>query len=156
MEQVDMQNFKLDEPCKKCGSEFGKIESKTIHQELRCYCGTYIRNVSKKELGMPQRHINTRDNIKPSKKAKIFERDNGRCRFCGKSQQKTILHVSHIISVKDFDSFKESEEWSVDDDMNLMTLCEECNLGMGSVSLTSRMCLTLEYRRKYILNHADT
>ena len=52
----------------------------------------------------------------------IFQRDRFTCAYCGQMPPKVILHVDHIIPFCDGGSNEES---------NLITACQECNLGKG-------------------------
>lgn len=63
-----------------------------------------------------------------SKKARfeIFKRDGFVCQYCGAHPPETVLHVDHIIPVA---------EGGDNDQDNLITSCEACNLGKGARSL---------------------
>jgi len=56
----------------------------------------------------------------------VFKRDEFVCQYCGSNPPSVILHVDHIISVKDGGSNE------ID---NLLTACESCNLGKGATPL---------------------
>jgi len=59
-------------------------------------------------------------------RVKVFQRDNFRCIFCGKSPATdfgTKLHVDHIIP------FSKGGKTTID---NLQTLCADCNLGKSN------------------------
>ena len=58
----------------------------------------------------------------------IFKRDGFQCSYCGAHPPKAILHVDHIEPV--------SLGGSNDDD-NLTTACQDCNLGKSNVPLTN-------------------
>lgn len=57
----------------------------------------------------------------------VFKRDEFTCQYCGAIPPTVILHVDHIVSVKDGGS---------NDMDNLLTSCESCNLGKGARPLT--------------------
>jgi len=65
-----------------------------------------------------------------SKKARfeIFKRDGFTCQYCGAHPPKAILHVDHIVPVA---------EGGGNEDTNLVTSCDHCNLGKGAVSLAA-------------------
>lgn len=65
-----------------------------------------------------------------SKKARfeVFKRDSFTCQYCGAHPPKAILHVDHIIPVVDGGGNEQS---------NLVTACDHCNLGKGANSLDS-------------------
>lgn len=50
----------------------------------------------------------------------IFERDNFTCQYCGKTPPEVILHVDHI---------HPKSKGGLDDVINLITSCRDCNLG---------------------------
>ena len=62
-----------------------------------------------------------RKTISASLRAKVFERDNWRCKDCGKSASDDVtLHVHHINPVS---------HGGVNDLDNLVINCSDCNLG---------------------------
>lgn len=65
-----------------------------------------------------------------SKKARfeIFKRDGFTCQYCGAHPPKAILQVDHIAPVA---------EGGGNEDTNLVTSCDHCNLGKGAVSLSA-------------------
>ncbi len=65
-----------------------------------------------------------------SKKARfeIFKRDGFVCQYCGAHPPNAILHVDHIVPVK---------EGGGNEDTNLVTACDHCNLGKSANSLES-------------------
>lgn len=60
--------------------------------------------------------------ISPKKRWEVLARDNHTCIYCGRRPPEVRLHVDHKISVCN----KGSSE-----DENLVTSCDECNLGKG-------------------------
>lgn len=56
----------------------------------------------------------------------VFKRDKFTCQYCGKSAPDVILHVDHIMPIS-----KGGEE----DITNLITACQDCNLGKGAREL---------------------
>jgi len=65
---------------------------------------------------------------------RVFNRDNFTCRYCGESAPKVKLHVDHIkpISKGGNNSFN-----------NLITACQDCNLGKSnSILIKSIKCHT--------------
>ncbi len=61
----------------------------------------------------------------------IFHRDGFTCQYCGRTpdQDEVILHIDHIISVKD---------GGTEDKQNLITSCRDCNLGKSATSVLKR------------------
>lgn len=64
--------------------------------------------------------------LPPKVRFAVFDRDNWRCVYCGKTSAEATLHVDHKTSVAN----------GGDDSMeNLATACEECNLGKGAANV---------------------
>lgn len=64
-----------------------------------------------------------RSKISKKKRYSIFERDGFKCRYCGRSVPDVVLHLDHFVPV--------SMNGSNDGD-NLVTACEDCNLGKSN------------------------
>ena len=64
--------------------------------------------------------------ISPKRRGDVFERDKRTCVYCGRKPPEVVLHVDHRVSVKD---------GGTDELDNLITACEDCNLGKGASSL---------------------
>lgn len=67
--------------------------------------------------------------VRPGLRFKVFSRDGFRCLACGRSPATDLnieLHADHIVSVHD--KGKTALE-------NLQTLCRDCNLGKGKMSI---------------------
>lgn len=56
----------------------------------------------------------------------VFKRDGFICQYCGAHPPKVLLHVDHILAVA---------KGGTNDEDNLITACEPCNLGKGARSL---------------------
>jgi 5-methylcytosine-specific restriction endonuclease McrA len=68
-----------------------------------------------------------RESLSRARRFAVFKRDDYRCRLCGRSQADGIvLHVDHRIPVAKNGS---------NEDGNLWTLCEDCNLGKSDADL---------------------
>jgi hypothetical protein len=134
----------MTEPCIRCGSLDGELTEAGPHWKLTCAsCGYYQRFVSKAELGLAVRSLNDRPDIKPKKRARIFDRDNCRCVICGRDED---LHIGHILSVDDGKTLGWTDEQLYDDE-NLATLCALCNAGYGSLSISPRLAAALVQAR---------
>jgi hypothetical protein len=59
----------------------------------------------------------------------IFKRDGFKCLYCGKSPPATILHVDHVLPVV---------EGGSNEPANLVTACQDCNLGKSDVLLSQK------------------
>lgn len=69
---------------------------------------------------------NRRGSISPRLRFQVFSRDGYRCAYCGVTGKDSALHVDHKISVAD---------GGTDETENLVTACEQCNLGKGAKSI---------------------
>lgn len=58
----------------------------------------------------------------------VFKRDSFKCVYCGNHPPAVLLHIDHVIAVA---------EGGTNDEENLVTACDGCNLGKGAVPLTS-------------------
>jgi len=64
--------------------------------------------------------------VSPRKRWQVLERDKHTCMYCGRKPPEVTLHADHKVSVKD---------GGTDDLENLVTACEDCNLGKGASSI---------------------
>lgn len=53
----------------------------------------------------------------------VFKRDRFTCTYCGRTPPEVLLHVDHIVP---------KAEGGLDDQGNLTTACQDCNLGKGA------------------------
>ena len=68
-----------------------------------------------------------RESISKSRRFAVFKRDGNKCQLCGRSQDDGVkLHVDHRVPLAKGGS---------NEDENLWTLCEDCNLGKSDRSL---------------------
>lgn len=58
--------------------------------------------------------------VKKSLRFEIFKRDKFTCRYCGAQPPEVVLHVDHVLPVA---------AGGTNDEANLVTACESCNLG---------------------------
>ncbi|MEY5098935.1 MAG: hypothetical protein RJA36_1654, partial [Pseudomonadota bacterium] len=56
----------------------------------------------------------------------IFKRDGFTCQYCGAHPPGVLLHLDHIVALA---------AGGADDEDNLITACEPCNLGKGARDL---------------------
>lgn len=70
----------------------------------------------------------SRKPISKGRRFEIFKRDGFCCQYCGATPPKALLHVDHIHPVKLGGS---------NDPDNLITACDECNLGKSATPLSS-------------------
>lgn len=136
-----------------CGSDTGTIVVKNGQDCVYCCkCGSWKYNAPKTETGRAARTVATvHAAIKPKTRVSILDRANGRCELCGNSPPAVNLHVGHAISVKaGIDDMTDAE---LNDEENLVCLCDECNLGMGDEPLSLRFMMKLV--RSRILHHQE-
>ena len=137
--------YTLRSACRWCGSADGRLEPRNGQNCVFCAkCGAFLYNAPRTETGEKQRSISTtHEGITPSKRARVIERATSRCEFCGATGN---LHVGHILSVEDGHRMGLSD-LEINADENLACFCEQCNLGMGKISLSPRLYVALLKRR---------
>lgn len=69
-----------------------------------------------------------RKSLSKKTRFEVFKRDGFKCQYCGAHPPSVLLHVDHIKPVAD---------GGKNDEDNLITACESCNLGKGAVSLSA-------------------
>ncbi len=130
------ESYPLRKPCP-CSSGEGYIREQNGQQVVYCTrCHRYQYCAPKSETGLPQRSVSTRPVLKPKHRARILERDSGRCVVCGRGEGN--MHIGHLLSVEDGRKLGASDDeiWS---DENLAVMCEECNLGFGKQTVALRL-----------------
>lgn len=147
----DATPFVMREPCRWCLKDEGvEVQVGTVtfvngQDSVRCRrCERHCYNAPRTETGKPQRNVRSRPQLSFGQRERILQRDGGRCFLCGRDPlaHGVILHVAHVLSVAD--GRKQGVEDDVlFDDANLVAACEECNLGMGKLSLEPRIWLAL-------------
>lgn len=135
----------LRDACKICGSEYGVLILRGGQNCVYCAdCGRWLYNAPKTETGQATRSVSTIHNgIKPKQRSRIIERATGRCELCGNG---IALHVGHLLSVLDGIALGLTE-FELNNDENLAAMCEECNLGIGSLPISPRLYVALLARR---------
>jgi len=74
----------------------------------------------------PSKAGRQRGEVSPRRRWQVLARDSFTCTYCGRKPPEVALHVDHKVSVKDGGS---------DDLDNLVTACDECNLGKSDSSV---------------------
>lgn len=142
--------YQMRAACKDCGGTAGEIRPKSGQNTVYCAgCGRYAGyNAPKTETGEAPRTVtSTHAGIRPKQRVRVIDRDGGRCAHCGRAAPDVILHIGHIISVREgHDAGLTDDE--INDDENLVAECEECNLGRGANPPPLRRILTLALRRR--------
>lgn len=70
---------------------------------------------------------NKRKSISKKIRFEVFKRDSFTCQYCGKSAPDALLHIDHINPIAG---------GGEDDILNLVTSCQDCNLGKGARKLS--------------------
>ncbi len=156
----------MKKKCEQCGKEFWEKISpqkfcslecrkesyrKTLYgnwkKELRickiCEKNFYPKSFSQKICSKKCKKLSTSFNWKINNMEKlkdswfklrfeIFKRDNFTCQYCGRNvkEDKIKIHCDHIIPKK---------KGGKDIPENLITACEECNLGKEDILITKRL-----------------
>lgn len=139
-------------PCASCGGRSGLIFRRNGQNVVRCgnsLCpswtngvGPALYNAPKTETGEQQRSVRS-GAVAPGVRFQVLEQCNFRCLTCGRgSEHGVVLNVSHVLSVKDGRALGASQH-ALDHPVNLVAMCEECNLGQSSKSLPPRLALRL-------------
>lgn len=128
-------------PCVSCGGIAGVVREVNGQDTVRCEaCGTFAYNAPRVETGRAQRSVSTvHAAIKPKQRSRILARASAKCEVCGAHGR---LHVGHIVSVMVGLRFGMTED-RLNDDENLMALCEECNLGQGAEPMSLPLAIAV-------------
>ncbi len=132
--------------CRNCGSTAGEWRSRNGQLPVFCAdCGVHAQyNVPHVAAGVKPNTPENRPGLSASRRARILDRDGGRCALCGRAGQK--LHVSHVVSRRDalevgFDAA--IVDRLIDSDDNLAAFCQDCNLGLGKSTVSPATYLTI-------------
>jgi hypothetical protein len=127
--------------CVRCGGTSGRITTKSGQDCVYCTgCGAFAYNAPRVETGRAPRTVSTVHNgIKPKQRARLILRANGRCEMCG---ARGDLHVGHVLSVAVGLEHGLTER-ELNDDENLIAACPECNLGLGSEPMPTRLLVAI-------------
>lgn len=139
-----MNGIVMRKPCRSCGTTEGYIETKSGQDCVYCQqCKRHQYNAPRVETGRAVRTVTTIHNgIKPGQRARVLDRDNARCVLCGADGENKTLHVGHLLSVSE--GMKQGlTEVQLNDDENLATMCDECNLGMADRPVSMRFLMAV-------------
>jgi len=149
MDGSDPKPFKMRAPCLKCSCETGYIKEAGTQDVVRCTeCDKFAYNAPRTETGKAVRNTQTvHAAIKPKLRSRILERANGRCEVCGKGPESgCVMHVGHVLSV-DQGLTQGMTELELNDEENLISLCDECNLGAGKSTVPIRLLMRILWAR---------
>lgn len=127
-----------------CPSLDGYVVETNGQDVVRCLaCDRAQYNAPRTETGRRARsHATIHGGIKPAQRSRIIDRAGCRCEKCGVAGAGVVLHVGHIISVDYGIRFGLSDA-VLNDDENLLCLCEACNLGMGPEPMPLRVAVAV-------------
>ena len=139
--------------CPVCGYDQGVIEYRNGQDTVFCdCCRKFQYNAPKTETGREAHTMRTvHAGITASRQDRIFRRDEFRCLICGRGRADDMnLTIAHILSVNEGLALAEKgwplTEYEVNNDANLMTLCETCNSGQSQRSLEPWLYAALLWR----------
>lgn len=137
----DERRIEMRDPCADCGNTTGVVVERNGQDTVRCEaCNRFSYNAPRVETGRAQRSVSTvHAAIKPKQRMRILERAGAKCEVCG---ARGNLHVGHICGVAAGLAYGVSEKL-LNDDENLMALCEECNLGQGAAPMSLPLALAI-------------
>lgn len=124
--KIDPDWPKKQRSCSTCSTAFFPKSHNQKYCKRECWL-----NLSKFEYVHNNKHLLQGTLVQKWLKARIFvlDRDEFTCKYCGRSPMKeksVTLHVDHKIPRK---------HGGTDDLDNLITSCEQCNLGKGDLLL---------------------
>lgn len=121
--------------CPDCGTRDAALIPRNGQNTVRCArCGRLLYNAPKTETGeVPRTALTLRQDIKASQQARILDRDHARCVLCGRGD--VPLSIGHLLSVQDGLRLGATAE-ELQSDENLAAMCEACNLGLSSRSVS--------------------
>jgi hypothetical protein len=127
--------------CKFCTCSDGHIETRNGQDCVFCNCCERFQyNAPKTETGREVRTVTTVHNgIKPKQRARILDRDGGRCVLCGSKEN---LHAGHLLSVAEGVRQGLAVE-QINDDENLAAMCDECNAGLGERPVSVKLLMAV-------------
>jgi hypothetical protein len=113
--------IKSKEKCLNCGITFIKNQPNHIYCSKNCGVEYYKKNSNLYNTLLKMRF-------------ELFKRDNFQCQYCGRTpvKDKCKLVIDHIIP---------RNLYGTNDVTNLITCCEECNLGKSDILLSYRKIL---------------
>lgn len=141
MEGIDREYYAMRKPCI-CGGELGVLVEVNGQDTVRCQaCRRHCYNAPRTETGRAVRSVSTIHNgVRPKLRSKVLERDGYRCVLCQTSDRP--LHVGHVVSVE-AGLVAGLSDADINDEENLIAMCEECNLGQGAQPLPLSLAIRI-------------
>jgi 5-methylcytosine-specific restriction endonuclease McrA len=133
--------FPMRAPCQECTHLLGQVETRNGQDCVFCAaCGRFQYNRPRTESGREPRSLRTRPDIKPSKRARVLDRDNGCCVVCHRDD--VPLDVGHLISVDEGRKLGMTDAELFDDE-NLAAMCAACNSGYSTLPISPRLLVSI-------------
>ena len=140
--------LELRKPCESCKGTIGTWRVSGMNRPVHCAnCATWQNyHATRAETG--EERISVRStSIPSSQRQRILERDGSRCVFCGRTSYDGVtLQVDHLISRHDCVKYGIGSIAEMNDDANLASSCDECNLGKGKRSIAPTALIALSIR----------
>jgi hypothetical protein len=129
-------------PCPSCQGVAGVVIDRNGQDTVRCAaCNRHCYNAPRHETGRaPRNHAVLHAGIRPGLRARILERDGAACVLC--RSVTGPLHVGHLISVDAGRRFGLTDA-EINDEENLVAMCEACNLGFGAAPIPLRLAVVI-------------
>ena len=139
---VDLRDFAMRSPCPRCNGQSGYVVDKNGQDTVRCNtCDSFCYNAPRTETGREARTATTVHNgVRPKLRSKILERDGHRCVLCHTTEQ--TLHAGHVVSVG-AGIVAGLSDAEINDEENLIAMCEECNLGQGEQPISLSVAIRI-------------
>jgi hypothetical protein len=137
--------FTLRAPCRVCESLVGYLAPSGGQDCAFCQeCRTFQYNAPRTEPGRAIRTVSAVHSLVSKKRRyRILVRATGRCELCGAPPSaENPIHVDHVISVKDGCELGLTTQ-EINDDFNLLALCEACNSAKSTEPMPPRLILAL-------------
>lgn len=141
-DNIDRGRFEMRKPCTQCGGKLGLLVEVNGQDTVRCLgCNHFCYNAPRTETGREVRTVTTIHNgVKPKLRAKILERDGFCCVLCRAEDKR--MHVGHVVSV-DAGFATGLTDAEINDEENLIAVCDECNLGQGAQPIPLRVAIAI-------------
>jgi len=115
--------------CPVCKKEFDVHTSSFKKYKKRMYCSYKCGKKAVKIKSLANRKKGIFPNIWLKLRFEVFKRDNFTCQYCGRKAPNVILQTDHILP---------KNKGGNNNINNLITSCEDCNLGKGDTLLSQR------------------
>jgi hypothetical protein len=145
----------VETPCRYCAARGRCVRTVYLapllgqNRAYCTYCGQYRLNVDQLTTGQRvEDGAALHAAVPPKRKAYVFLRAGGRCELCGtRPEAGAPLHCGHLVGVKEGQA-AQIPRALLNDCMNLVALCQRCNLGLGARSFPPVVIASLLVHRE--------